>query len=118
MRNSVIGWAGLLFVTLAASGCGSTGKAHDSNAAQVAISVTDAGFEPALVTVAAGHPVTLVVTRKSDQTCATDFVMEDRGIKRALPLNRAVEITFTPEKPGDLRFACAMDMFRGTVRVQ
>jgi hypothetical protein len=33
--------------------------------------VTDKGFEPNNVTVKKGKPLHLVVTRKTDQTCAT-----------------------------------------------
>ena len=85
---------------------------------RIAISVTENGFEPKVVAVPAGKPVTLVVTRHTDETCVRDFVMAERNISKPLPLERPVEITFTPEKPGDLTYACAMDMFRGTVRVE
>ena len=40
------------------------------------------------------------------------------NITRALPLNQPVEIEFTPEKPGDIAFACGMAMFSGTFVVQ
>jgi plastocyanin domain-containing protein len=83
----------------------------------VAISVTENGFEPAVVTVPAGKPVTLVVTRKTDRTCARDFVMAAKGIAQPLPLDEPVEIQLGPENSGDLGYACGMDMFRGTVRV-
>ena len=85
---------------------------------RVAITVTEEGFRPPVVTVPAGQPVTLVVTRTTDQTCATDFVMPDRGIKQALPLNHPVEIALAAGKPATLRYACAMDMYRGTIEVR
>ena len=66
----------------------------------------------------AGKPVTLVVTRQTTKTCATDFVMTSHGINKPLPLGQAVEITFTPDKAGELNYACAMDMYRGTIRVE
>lgn len=34
-----------------------------------------------------------------------------------LPLNRAVEITSTPKKSGQLRYACAADMVAGVILV-
>jgi plastocyanin domain-containing protein len=99
---------------------GCAGKAQkgagDSN--RVAIAVTDKGFEPATVTVTAGKPVTLVVTRQTDKTCATELVMEEQHIHQPLPLGTPVEITFTPEKPGELTYACAMDMYHGKVIVK
>ncbi len=81
----------------------------------VEISVTKAGFVPAEVTVKAGQPVKLMVTRKIEKTCAKDIVIKDYGIKQPLPLDQTVEVVFTPTKPGTTRFACAMDMIAGVV---
>lgn len=82
------------------------------------ITVGENGFEPNVVTVHQGELVTLIVTRTTDKTCATDFVMKEHNINQPLPLNQPVTITFTPDKTGDLPYACAMDMFRGTIRVE
>ena len=83
-----------------------------------AIAVTDKGFEPATVTLQAGAPVRLTFTRKTDATCATEVVFPDFNIKKALPLNQAVIIEFTPKKTGALNYACGMDMLRGKVVVR
>jgi plastocyanin domain-containing protein len=80
--------------------------------------VTGEGFVPALVKVKAGQPVKLVVTRKTDRTCATEIVIKEFGINKPLPLNQPVEITFTPIKAGKLRYACAMDMIAGVIIVE
>jgi len=37
------------------------------------------------------------------------------GIKKPLPLNKPVEVRFTPRKPGAIRYACAMDMVVGSL---
>ena len=40
-------------------------------------------------------------------------------IKTALPLNKAVTVTFTPKKAGDLQYGCAMGkMIGGVFKVQ
>jgi len=83
----------------------------------VTIYVTSEGFIPAEVHVPSGKLVTLHVTRKIETTCATQLVMKDQNIVRDLPLDRTVAITFTPEKPGALRYACGMDMVFGTIIV-
>ncbi len=44
--------------------------------------------------------------------------MPAHNINKPLPLGQAVEITFTPEKPGELTYACAMDMYKGKVIVR
>ncbi len=74
----------------------------------VALTVTEQGYEPSPVTLKKGEPVKLVVTRKTDHTCATEVVMEEHGVNTPLPLNTPVEIQFTPSKSGELRYGCAM----------
>jgi len=105
----------LAAVLALAAGCAPKAKAVGQ---RVSIQVTDEGFEPAVVTVKAGHPVTLLVKRVSDQTCATELVMKEEHIRQSLPLNEEVAITFTPKRPGDLDYACGMDMYRGKVHVE
>lgn len=74
----------------------------------VELTVTEKGYEPSPVTLKKGEPVKLVVTRKTDQTCATEVVMDGYGINTALPLDKPVEITFTPKESGKLVYGCAM----------
>ena len=82
------------------------------------IRVTEASFEPQRITLRAGVPARLTFTRTSDKTCATSVVFGSLNIKRDLPLNTAVTIEFTPEKAGEIAFACGVNMLRGTVVVQ
>ncbi len=106
---------GLIISTLLALGLG-TAKAEKGRT--VELSVTHKGFEPSNVTVKKGEPVHLVVTRKTDNTCATSIDIKDVGIHKDLPLNQAVAIDFTPEKAGEIRYACGMGMMGGVLLVQ
>ncbi len=81
----------------------------------VAMAVTDEGFVPANVTLKANEPVKFVITRKTDETCATAIQIDGTDIKKDLPLNQAVEVAWTPTKPGKVKFGCAMDMMIGGV---
>ncbi|MBZ4394592.1 cupredoxin domain-containing protein [Myxococcus faecalis] len=74
----------------------------------VELTVTEKGYEPSPVQLKKDEPVKLVVTRKTDQTCATEVVMDDYGINTALPLGQPVDITFTPKTSGKLVYGCAM----------
>jgi plastocyanin domain-containing protein len=87
---------------------------------RIAISVTEKGFDPDNVSVAAGKPVTLVFTRKTDSTCAKEVVipLDGQKIEKPLPLNEAVAIEVTFPKAGQVTYACGMDMVKGTVLVQ
>jgi len=115
MKKSIALW--LLAGLFALAGCAGTAQSP-AMPGVIAISVTEDGFVPTEVRVRKGEPVTLVVTRKTDKTCATEFVMKSRGIHEPLPLNQAVEIRFTPTESGELRYACGMDMYKGKVIVQ
>ncbi len=85
----------------------------------VTLTVTEKGYEPSPVQLKKDEPVKLVVTRKTDQTCATEIVMKDYGINTPLPLNTPVEIAFTPNKTGTLTYGCAMgQMISGTFMVE
>lgn len=79
----------------------------------IQVAVTAEGFVAARTRVRVGQPVTLVVTRKVERTCATEIVLKDYGINEPLPLDQPVAIAFTPRKPGRIPYACAMDMLAG-----
>lgn len=95
------------------------GGGHAAAAAQTyEIVVTSDGFVPASLAVKRGDLVRLVVTRKTDQTCAKEIVVQDYGIRRSLPLNKAVVVEFTPDKSGEVRYSCGMDMIAGVLIVK
>jgi len=125
----------LLFLLLAPSGCkkGETTSAPvpvksappaeapkaaspgRSNGRVVELAVTEDGFVPANVTLKANEPVTFRVTRRTDDTCARDFLIEGTDVHLALPLDETVEVAWTPTKAGRVKFGCAMDMMVGGV---
>ena len=107
--------AASLALVLVAAGCGGGGGGVKE---RVSVEVTQEGFVPKEIPAKAGQAITLVVTRKTDLTCAKQIVFADLGVQKELPLNQAVEVTVTPTKPGDLRFACSMDMVAGKLVVQ
>ncbi len=84
----------------------------------IELAVTSEGFVPAKVTVKKGEPVKLVVTRKTERTCATEFVMKDFGVNKPLPLHEAVTVSVKPPKAGSYRYACGMDMIAGALEVE
>jgi plastocyanin domain-containing protein len=84
----------------------------------VELAVTSKGFEQSTVTVKSGKPVKLVVTRKTERTCATEIVMKDFGVNQPLPLKKPVTVVVTPKGPGTYRYACGMNMIAGTFKVQ
>lgn len=102
----------------AAMGMSTAAPAATADIQSVSVKVGDAGFEPPMITLRKGVPARLTFTRVSDKTCATEVVFPDYGIKKALPLNQEVAIEFTPQKAGDVAFACGMGMLKGMLMVK
>lgn len=101
-------------VAVAALACSRGGGAG----APIAVTVTKNGFEPWRIPAKKGEPLVLVFTRTTEQTCATEVVVKPLGIDVPLPLNQPVRIELTPDRTGELKFACAMDMFQGVIDVR
>ena len=82
----------LVLVLVAVSGCAEKQKST-AGPGEIHLTVTDRGFEPARALVPRGQALTLVVTRKTDQTCATAIVIPRLSQRTELPLNQPVRIT-------------------------
>ncbi len=75
------------------------------------------GYEPASLRLKRGVPAKVTFLRVSELTCATEVVFAEYGIRRDLPLNQAVTVSFTPRKAGEFAFTCGMNMHRGKLIV-
>lgn len=84
----------------------------------VELRVTGRGFEPWRVTLKKDEPVRLVVTRATDDTCATELIVPEQHVRLDLPLGKAVSVTFTPARTGEIRYSCAMGMMGGVLDVR
>lgn len=92
--------------------------AHAAEKARtVEIAVTRNGFEPSRVKVKQGEPLKLVVTRKTDDTCAKEIVIPDADLEAELPLDKPVTLSFTPKRSGEIKYACGMNMITGVLEV-
>jgi hypothetical protein len=83
------------------------------HAGGASVSVTEKGFEPSRVSLAAGQPTRITMTRTSEQTCATEIVFPALEIRRPLPLHQPVTIDLPAREGGEVVFACGMDMLKG-----
>ena len=104
---------------LAAFGC--KDKASGDGAAEslppdaVRITADDSGFKPSSVTFKKGAPATLVFTRTTDDTCATEVVFPELDVKKDLPKGKPVTIEIPTDKERKLTFQCGMGMYKSAV---
>lgn len=120
MRNLHFAAALMFALPLAARAAPPEGASAAKPAAAVRtieLAVTEKGFEPDSVPVKKGEKVKLVVTRKTDATCATELLIDGSKIKLELPLDKAVSVEWTAEKAGKVKFGCAMNKMVGGVLV-
>ena len=94
------------------------GSGAGANPQTVKVVVSERGFEPSKAALRAGTVARITFLRTTDKTCATEVAFPSLGIRRGLPLNRPVEIEFTPARPGEVAFACGMKMLTGVLVVQ
>ena len=107
------------YVLIRRNAAGEHADAGASSAVQTAkVIATGQGFEPAKVTLRAGIPARLTFVRTVEKSCGTEVLFPALKIERDLPLNKPVVIEFTPEKTGEIAFACGMNMMQGTIVVQ
>lgn len=96
--------------------CASTAMAQDP-VRRVDIRVDERGYHPGTVRVQPGETITLILTRTTERGCGGTVVIPSRNIRRALPVNRPVEITLTVRERESLSFTCGMGMYRGSIVV-
>jgi RND family efflux transporter MFP subunit len=83
------------------------------------VEITNAGYNPPSIAVPAGKAFKLTFVRRTDETCGTEIVFPDLGIREPLPLNKPVTITVPAQPPGrELNFTCPMDMLKGKAVAQ
>ncbi len=99
-------------------GCQSRGSSPTASAEAIHVEVTEKGFEPAEVSAVAGRPVTLVFTRRTDQTCIKAVEFDNPKKSYPLPLHQAVTVNLPASAKGELDYQCNENMFSGKVVVR
>ena len=116
MKRNIVSLAALLLAATALGACQRSASVASNG--EVHVDVTDQGFVPAVVKVPAGRPFTLVMTRRTDQTCATEVAFAGLDRKYVLPLNQPVRILLPARPAGTLSYRCGMDMLGGRITIE
>lgn len=117
-RPSRLAMVALAVVAILASAPQAFARDSHARPKEIAIQITETGFVPASVQIRPGRSVVLVMTRITDQTCATEAVFPKLGTRVELPLNEPVRVKLAAQKRGRIDFACGMGMYRGVVVVR
>jgi plastocyanin domain-containing protein len=106
-----------LGLALAVSACnkGTPAKQTADGRQLITVTVDADGYHPAESHAKAGQPVRLTVTRTTDEGCGQELVIPSLNVKRDLPLKQPVSFDITMPATGTLKFACGMDMYRGSI---
>jgi plastocyanin domain-containing protein len=82
------------------------------------LKISGGEYQPAALSVRAGVPLQLKVTRDEKPGCGETLVIPSQNISQPIPVNEVTTIEFTPAQAGDLEFTCGMNMMKGKIVVQ
>ena len=109
-------WIALLLVFLL-SACLTKKETATTTPLSFNVEANDRGYVPDRISVPkSAKSVEIIFTRTSENTCATEVIVEDQNIEVELPLNKPVSIQFDTTNSNEVIFGCHMDkMFKGTI---
>lgn len=88
-------------------------EAEQSNGFQRIEVTAEGGYTPHAIALKQGIPAKFIFTRKDPSSCLEEVVFPEFGVSRHLPVNKSHEIEIMPDKPGEYKFVCGMQMFSG-----
>ena len=80
--------------------------------------IVDGGYQPEVISISKGKTTKLNFTRKDPSSCLEEVILSDFKVRKYLPLNKTVTIEITPQKTGEFKFSCGMNMFHGKIVVR
>ena len=79
--------------------------------------IVEGGYSPDTISIPQGKTTKISFFRKDPSSCLEEVVLGDFKIRKFLPLNKKLTIEVTPQKTGEFRFECGMNMFHGKIIV-
>ncbi len=76
------------------------------------------GYSPEVISIAKGKLTKINFLRTDPTDCLSEVVLGDFKIRKELPLNQKVTIEVTPQKEGEYKFSCGMNMYHGRIVVR
>lgn len=79
--------------------------------------VVEGGYSPEVISILKGKTTKINFIRKDPSSCLEEVILPDFKIRKYLPLNQKVTIEINPDKIGEYKFSCGMNMFHGKIIV-
>ena len=80
--------------------------------------IVEGGYSPETISIPKGKTTKINFIRKDPSSCLEEVVLGDFKIRKFLPLNQKVTVEITPQKSGEFKFVCGMNMFHGKIIVR
>lgn len=107
----------MALVVVAGAVFGFVTNVAEAHTRTVKITVDQNGFSPSSIDAEAGHKLNLVFKRAAGTNCGNRVVFPKLGIRRNLPVGKAVVVSVTPRDAGQINFSCGMGMYKGSIVV-
>ena len=95
-----------------------TAKAPTAKAANAVTIELPGGYKSGAATVRAGQLTQITFVLKEDAGCGNDVVVPEAKWRKTLKVGQRASLQYTPKKSGTLKFACSMDMYKGSIIVK
>ncbi len=89
----------------------------ESRVQRVEVKVSKDGYSPSTIGLKKGVAAEITFLRVDEKNCGAEVVFPDLGIKKELPVGKPVVVQLQPDKDGEIRFTCGMEMYRGKLLV-
>lgn len=80
--------------------------------------VVEGGYNPEAVVIPKGKTTKLNFIRKDSSGCLEEVVLGDLKVRKYLPLNETVTVEITPQKKGEFKYSCGMNMYHGKIIIK
>lgn len=78
----------------------------------------EGGYSPEVISIPKGKPTKINFFRTDPTECLSEVVLADFKIRKQLPLNQKISIEVNPQKSGEYKFSCGMNMYHGKIIVK
>lgn len=76
------------------------------------------GYSPEVISIPRGKLTKINFLRTDPTECLSEVILGDFKIRKQLPLNQKISIEITPQKAGEFKFTCGMNMYHGKIIVK